>query len=122
MNEEQTNVASLFKEEDLRKWLIAKAALYNIPTLLLKMDSDDKYPCAAYASGAVGIGETFDDAVADVRKKLPTPDKLRDQVAVLLKQADALSRQAEEMQGQANHIDELRTEAKRNSDRPNIHA
>lgn len=122
MNEEQTNVTSLFKEGDVRKWLIAKAALYNIPTLLLKLDSDDEYPCAALASGAVGIGETFDDAVADVRKKLPTPDKLRDQASVLLKQADALARQAEEMQGQANHIDELRTEAKKSSDRPNIHA
>ncbi len=110
-------VAAWFVETEVKEWLIARAALYQIDNLVLKIDSGkDSLACTAGIGLHFEYGPSFDAAVSNLKQKLPTALTLREQAALLLHQAAELEAKKEPVD------DELRTEGKKSQAKPNIHA
>lgn len=119
MNTEQQTeeevIASWFNEGEVMQWLKARASIYRMPGLMLRIDNDkEALACSAKINDCYTYAPNFDEAVFKLRDKLPSAVSLREQANVLLKQAA-------EIESANQEADELRTEGKKSLVKPNIH-
>lgn len=110
-------IAAWFTEDEVKEWIRARASLYGLPGLILKIDSDKLpfFACGAHHNGKYEGAHTFAEAVEKLKKSLPTPVSLRDQAKALLRQASEL-----ESEREISETDELRTEGKKSPIKPNF--